>query len=120
MSFWGWLILCFAGGFIWGFKNWSKLKRIVSIFVVYIICTFIFGSGGSSNVYYQKGYEYGFERGKKDERYGNAYETQTDQLNNSRYNFFRKYTFDSDDEKEDALKNYMKGYHKGYKDGWED
>lgn len=120
MSFWGWFILGAVGYSIWKLKDWSKLKRIVCIVIAYIICNIIFYDGGSSNVYYQKGYEYGFERGKKDERYGNAYESQTDQLNNSRYNFFRKYTFDSDSEKEDALKDYMKGYHKGYKDGWED
>lgn len=118
MSSWGWVILGAVGYTIWKLKDWSKLIRIVCIVIAYIICNIIF-DGGSSNAYYQKGYEYGFERGKTDVRY-DAYESQTEQLNSSRYNFFRKYTFDSEDEKEDALKEYMKGYHKGYKDGWED
>ena len=122
MSILGWII-AIAGAFGIGIyasrAGWSKLKQGGAVILLWIICSTIFG-GGSSNPYYQKGYEAGFEAGKIDERRGDAFASRTEQLNESRYKFFRKYDFDSEDEKNDALKKYVNGYLEGYKEGWGD
>lgn len=116
-----WIIVIVGGlgiGYYGALKGWSKPKRWGALALVIIISSIL--GGGGSNPYYDKGYDYGFEEGKKAERYGGAYASQVNQINDSRYNFFRKYSFSSEKEQNEALKEYIKGYQKGYKDGWED
>ena len=125
MSLLGWIIAIVGIIVVIFFRtDWSKLKRLIYC-ILWIIFAVTFSGGNSSqgggtNPYYQKGYEYGFEEGSKDERFGNAYSSRTEQLNESRYNFFRKYSFNSENEKSEALQEYIEGYQAGYAAGWED
>lgn len=102
-------------------KGWSNDRKVLTIVGICLgICLLLWmlPSGGASNEYYQYGYEYGYEEGTDDEYLGHSYASESEMLNESRYKFFRKYSFDSEEEKNKALENYIKGFKDGYEDGW--